>query len=235
MAACWQRHITSLHIRAHTRTQTRHSPRICGHPPLASDKCYLPHREHMKKWFSAEMTERREGRANATAVRELQGASWIKWVCWDRQTAVGGQKVSRRRSELLSWEVTNWTLIGSWKCRKGAKRRRGRGFCTRYRPFFPYDFIWLYALNMHWSKFYCVYPLLSIFVNFNSIQLYEVSVAIVIVSMSHGHGYSSQMHSWHWTGMVFFTLLYSLLSHLVPVVKLCYFDGWLFETCRTKT
>lgn len=127
MAACWQRHITSLHIRAHTRTQTRHSPRICGHPPLASDKCYLPHREHMKKWFSAEMTERREGRANATAVRELQGASWIKWVCWDRQTAVGGQKVSRRRSELLSWEVTNWTLIGSWKCRKGAKRRRGLG------------------------------------------------------------------------------------------------------------
>lgn len=172
MAACWQRHITSLHIRAHTRTQTRHSPRICGHPPLASDKCYLPHREHMKKWFSAEMTERREGRANATAVRELQGASWIKWVCWDRQTAVGGQKVSRRRSELLSWEVTNWTLIGSWKCRKGAKRRRGLGGGSAQGT--DLSFLMILFDYMHWicieassTVFIHYFPYLSISIQYN--------------------------------------------------------------------
>lgn len=103
MAACWQihssHHITSLHIRAHTHT--RRSPRICGHPRLASDKCYLSHREHLKKWFTAEMTERRERRAKAWGVRKLQEASWMKWVCRHWQKVASAQKVSYWRSELL--------------------------------------------------------------------------------------------------------------------------------------
>lgn len=52
-------------------------------------------------------TEQRERWANAMGVHELQGAPWMKWVCWDQQTAASAQKVSRQRSELLR-------LAGRW-------------------------------------------------------------------------------------------------------------------------
>lgn len=94
MAEWWQTHsslhITSLHIRAHIHALTRHSSRINDHPRLASDKCYLPHREHLKKWFSAEMTQSRgsDGRMRWACMSFKEPHEWNEFAGINRQQPV---------------------------------------------------------------------------------------------------------------------------------------------------